>query len=127
MLCSCFYFFASCVCRHTQQHAHCSGFGCFFFSVCWRLRVAAASFSGHEGKEERECTASHLSCGCDAPPTTALSRAPSLIVGVMAGNFVATSWLGEELLLRAALCVIASSVCVVCRQRAVAVSCWSWD
>ncbi|EAN91276.1 hypothetical protein Tc00.1047053511587.75 [Trypanosoma cruzi] len=35
------------------QNAHCSGFGCFFCSGCWRLRVAAASFSGHEGKEER--------------------------------------------------------------------------
>ncbi|RNE97011.1 trans-sialidase [Trypanosoma cruzi] len=50
------------------QNAHCSGFECFFCSVCWRLRVAAASFSGHEGKEEREGarTASHSSCGCDA-------------------------------------------------------------
>ncbi|RNC54617.1 hypothetical protein TcCL_ESM07935 [Trypanosoma cruzi] len=51
MLCSCFYFFASCVCRH-KQNANCSGFGCFFCSVCWRLRVAAVLFfRGHEEKE----------------------------------------------------------------------------
>ncbi|PBJ68772.1 hypothetical protein BCY84_20921 [Trypanosoma cruzi cruzi] len=34
-----------------MQDAHCSGFGCFFCSVCWRLRVAAASSS--VGMKER--------------------------------------------------------------------------
>ncbi|RNC40440.1 complement regulatory protein [Trypanosoma cruzi] len=35
------------------QDAHCSGFGCFFCSVCWRLRVAAASSVGMKRGEER--------------------------------------------------------------------------
>ncbi|ESS55482.1 hypothetical protein TCDM_13042 [Trypanosoma cruzi Dm28c] len=34
-----------------MQDAHCSGFGCFFCSVCWRLRVAAASSVGMKGRE----------------------------------------------------------------------------
>ncbi|RNE99553.1 hypothetical protein TcG_12730 [Trypanosoma cruzi] len=44
---------------------------------------------------------------------TALSREPNSIVGGMAGNFVAASWMDAESLLRAALWVIACSVCVV--------------
>ncbi|PBJ78477.1 hypothetical protein BCY84_04494 [Trypanosoma cruzi cruzi] len=52
--------------NHTQD-AHCSGFGCFFCSVCWRLRVAAASSVGMKGRRrEIARTASHSSCGCDA-------------------------------------------------------------
>ncbi|RNF08723.1 retrotransposon hot spot (RHS) protein [Trypanosoma cruzi] len=44
---------------------------------------------------------------------TSLSWAPNPIVGVMAGNFVAASWMGEDPLPRVALWVIASLVCVV--------------
>ncbi|RNC38608.1 complement regulatory protein [Trypanosoma cruzi] len=35
------------------QDADCSGFGCFFFSAFWRLRVAAASSVGMKRGEER--------------------------------------------------------------------------
>ncbi|PBJ77184.1 hypothetical protein BCY84_07043 [Trypanosoma cruzi cruzi] len=49
------------------QDAHCSGFGCFFCGVCWRLRVAAASSVGMKGRRrEGAHAASHSSCGCDA-------------------------------------------------------------
>ncbi|RNC54080.1 trans-sialidase, partial [Trypanosoma cruzi] len=49
------------------QNAHCGGFGCFFCSVCWRLRVAAASSVGMKGgRREGARTASHSSSGCDA-------------------------------------------------------------
>ncbi|KAF5217907.1 hypothetical protein ECC02_009197 [Trypanosoma cruzi] len=110
------------------QNAHCSGFGCFFCSVCWRLRVAAASSVGMKGRRrEGARTASHFCCWRAAPPVTSLSWAPNPIVGVMAGNFVATSWLGEDPLPRVALWVIARSVCAVCWQRAVAVCLWLWD
>ncbi|RNC45036.1 trans-sialidase [Trypanosoma cruzi] len=113
-----FYSFTSCSCRDTHtttKNADCSGFGCFFCSVCWRLRVAAASFRGHEGKEggEGAHTASQFCCWRDAPPATYLSWALNPSVGVMAGNFVAASWLGEDPLPRVALWTIACSVCVV--------------
>ncbi|ESS60789.1 hypothetical protein TCDM_11655 [Trypanosoma cruzi Dm28c] len=39
------------------QNAHCSGFGCFFCSVCWRLRVAAASSVGMKGRKEERGSA----------------------------------------------------------------------
>ncbi|RNF12051.1 trans-sialidase [Trypanosoma cruzi] len=49
------------------QNADCSGFGCFFCSVCWRLRVAAASSVGMKRRRgEGARTASHSSRGCDA-------------------------------------------------------------
>ncbi|ESS55480.1 putative trans-sialidase [Trypanosoma cruzi Dm28c] len=48
-----FYFFDLCCCRQTHtdtQNTHCSGFGCFSCSVCWRLRVAAAFSVGVKGR-----------------------------------------------------------------------------
>ncbi|RNF05970.1 hypothetical protein TcG_10521 [Trypanosoma cruzi] len=46
---------------------------------------------------------------------TALSRAPNPILGEMAGNIVAASWMDAELLLRVALWVIACcALCVGC-------------
>ncbi|RNC35548.1 trans-sialidase [Trypanosoma cruzi] len=41
---------------HNHMHADCSGFGCFFCGVCWRLRVAAASSVGMKRGEERGST-----------------------------------------------------------------------
>ncbi|PBJ74971.1 hypothetical protein BCY84_11623 [Trypanosoma cruzi cruzi] len=100
------------------QNTDCSGFGCFFCSVCWRLRVAAASSVGMKGRRrEGAHAARHFCCWRDAPPVTSLSRAPNPIVGVMTGNFVATSWMDADPLLRVALWVITGTVSVVCWLR----------
>ncbi|PBJ78009.1 hypothetical protein BCY84_05266 [Trypanosoma cruzi cruzi] len=100
------------------QNADCSVFGCFFCSVCWRLRVAAASSVGMKGRRrEGAHAARHFCCWRDAPPVTSLSRAPNPIVGVMTGNFVATSWMDADPLLRVALWVITGTVSVVCWLR----------
>ncbi|RNC41336.1 trans-sialidase [Trypanosoma cruzi] len=49
------------------QHAHFIRFGCFFCSVCWLLRVDAASSVGMKGRSRGGAgNASHSSCGCDA-------------------------------------------------------------
>ncbi|PBJ79756.1 hypothetical protein BCY84_02490 [Trypanosoma cruzi cruzi] len=57
MLCSCFYFFASCVCRHAQPHAHTEcALQWIWMLLLWRLLAAAGGccfLRGHEGKEER--------------------------------------------------------------------------
>ncbi|RNC42180.1 trans-sialidase [Trypanosoma cruzi] len=113
-------------CRHTHtttQDAHCSGFGCFLFSVCWWLPPPSVSVKGRRGEGAR--TTSHSCFWRDAPPMTALSRASNSIVGGMAGNVVAASWMDAESLLHAALLVIACSVCIGCG--AVVVCRWSWD
>ncbi|EKG00484.1 trans-sialidase, putative, partial [Trypanosoma cruzi] len=106
---------------HNHMHAQntdCSVFGCFFCSVCWGLRVAAASSVGMKGRRrEGAHAARHFCCWRDAPPVTSLSRAPNPIVGVMTGNFVATSWMDADPLLRVALWVITGTVSVVCWLR----------
>ncbi|RNC46298.1 hypothetical protein TcCL_NonESM03976 [Trypanosoma cruzi] len=89
---------------HTQD-AHCSGFGCFFCSACWQLRVAVVFFRGHEEGGEGVRSPSLFSCGCDAPRVTALSWAPCPTDGGMAGNFVAASWMDEGALSRVAVVV----------------------
>ncbi|RNC40713.1 hypothetical protein TcCL_NonESM09783, partial [Trypanosoma cruzi] len=110
MVCPCFYFFASCVCRHIQN-AHFIRFGGFFCSVCWRLRVAAAPSVGMKGRRrEGARTPSLFSCGCGAPRVTALSWAPCPIEGGMAGNFGAASWMDEGSLARVR-CLVAVGFC----------------
>ncbi|EAN99900.1 hypothetical protein Tc00.1047053510359.450 [Trypanosoma cruzi] len=67
MLCSCFYFFASCVRRHTQPHARTK---CRFHSIwmllLWRVLTVACGccfLRGHEGKEG----------GSECPPRVTLN------------------------------------------------------
>ncbi|RNC51407.1 trans-sialidase, partial [Trypanosoma cruzi] len=109
----------------TTQNTHCSGFGCLFFSACWW--PPPPSVGMERGEERGSSHRESLSCRRDAPPMTALSRAPNPIVGGMAGNFIAASRMDKESLLRLALWVIACSVCVLYWLRALAISCWPWD
>ncbi|RNC39706.1 surface protease GP63, partial [Trypanosoma cruzi] len=62
-------------------------------SCVWRLLSSSVAMRRREGEEVR--SPSLLSCGCDAPRVTALSWAPFLVEGGMAGNFVAASWMDE--------------------------------
>ncbi|RNC36663.1 trans-sialidase [Trypanosoma cruzi] len=55
LLCSCFYFFASCVCRHTQPHARtrCT-LQWIWMLLLWRVLAVAGGccfLCGHEEKE----------------------------------------------------------------------------
>ncbi|EAN81402.1 hypothetical protein Tc00.1047053507169.10 [Trypanosoma cruzi] len=57
LLCSCFYFSASCVCRHTQPHARtrCT-LQWIWMLLLWRVLVIAGGccfLRGHEGEEGR--------------------------------------------------------------------------
>ncbi|RNC40553.1 hypothetical protein TcCL_NonESM09966, partial [Trypanosoma cruzi] len=117
------------------QYAHCSGFECFFCGACWQLRVAAVVFfRGHEEKGGGGVRSPSLfSCGCDAPRVTALSWAPFLVEGGMAGKFSAASLMDEGSLPHVAGVVGARSVCVVwwprrfcCFPLGVEMSCGRW-
>ncbi|EAN92334.1 hypothetical protein Tc00.1047053506001.30 [Trypanosoma cruzi] len=87
-------------------------------SCVWRLLSSSVAVRRRKGEGVRSPRL--LSCGCGAPRATALSWAPFLVEGGMAGNFGAASWMDEGFFAVVAG-VVAAGFC--CFPLAVAMSC----